>query len=163
MVTWSSNEKCPLIAENRASGDENEEYSNEIRFGPIETFPHRYHEATLRVLQMRRNFVWAEGGPWLVNPPLLHYLAVELGQTARTAPDAWCCLREERLQRWHGLTTGEELRALGLSARCRRRAHLGAGDQAVSENSETMSATSIIESPQILRCYLLEQHDDTTT
>ena len=88
------NEKCPLIAENRASGDENEEYANEVRFGPIETFPHRYHEAMLRALQMRRNFVWAEGGPWLVNPPLLHYMALELGKNARNAPDAWCYLRE---------------------------------------------------------------------
>ena len=90
------NERCPLIAENRASGDENEEYtsSHEARFGPIETFPHRYHEATLRMLQMRRNFVWAEGGPWLINPPLLHYLALELGKSAQNAPDAWCYLRE---------------------------------------------------------------------
>lgn len=90
------NERCPLIAENRASGDENEEYTSGHveRFGPIETFPHRYHEATLRMLQMRRNFVWAEGGPWLINPPLLHYLALELGKTARDAPDAWCYLRE---------------------------------------------------------------------
>jgi hypothetical protein len=90
------NENCPLIAENRASGDENEEYTWLLveRFGPIETFPHRYHEATLRMLQMRRNFVWAEGGPWLINPPLLHYMALELGKNARTAPDAWCYLRE---------------------------------------------------------------------
>jgi hypothetical protein len=90
------NEKHPLIAENRASGDENEEYTSGHveRFGPIETFPHRYHESTLRMLQMRRNFVWAEGGPWLINPPLLHYLAMELGKTAQTAPDAWCYLRE---------------------------------------------------------------------
>lgn len=90
------NEACPLIAENRASGDENEEYTagHVERFGPIETFPHRYREATLRMLQMRRNFVWAEGGPWLINPPLLHYLALELGKTARDAPDAWCYLRE---------------------------------------------------------------------
>jgi len=90
------NEKCPLIAENRASGDENEEYTSGHveRFGPIETFPHRYHESTLRMLQMRRNFVWAEGGPWLINPPLLHYLALELGKTGQTAPDAWCYLRE---------------------------------------------------------------------
>jgi len=90
------NEKCPLIAENRASGDENEEYTSrhEERFGPIETFPHRYHEATLRMLQMRRNFVWAEDGPWLINPPLLHYLALELGKPAQDAPDAWCYLRE---------------------------------------------------------------------
>jgi len=90
------NEQCPLISGNRASGDENEEYtsSHEARFGPIETFPHRYHEATLRMLQMRRNFVWAEGGSWLINPPLLHYLALELGKTAQDAPDAWCYLRE---------------------------------------------------------------------
>lgn len=90
------NESCPLIAENRASGDENEEYTaaHVERFGPIETFPHRYCEATLRMLQMRRNFVWAEGGPWLINPPLLHYLALELGKSVRTAPDAWCYLRE---------------------------------------------------------------------
>ena len=89
-------EQCPLIAGNRASGDENEEYTSGHveRFGPIETFRHRYHEATLRMLQMRRNFVWAEGGPWLINPPLLHYLALELGKSAQDAPDAWCYLRE---------------------------------------------------------------------
>ena len=89
-------ERHPLIAGNRASGDENEEYTvgHVARFGPLESFPHRYHEATLRMLQMRRNFVWAEGGPWLINPPLLHYLALELGRTTRDAPDAWCYLRE---------------------------------------------------------------------
>jgi len=90
------NEQCPLIAENRASGDENEEYTSGHveRFGPIESFPHRYHESTLRMLQMRRNFVWAEFGSWLINPPLLHYLALEMGKNARNAPDAWCYLRE---------------------------------------------------------------------
>lgn len=89
-------ERNPLVAGNRASGDENEEYGagHVVRFGPIETFPHRYHESMLRALQMRRNFLWAEGGPWLINPPLLHYVALELGQSARTAPDAWCYLRE---------------------------------------------------------------------
>lgn len=94
------NEKCPLIAENRASGDENEEYTviHEKRFGPIESFPHRYHESTLRMLLMRRNFVWAESGPWLINPPLLHYLALELGKNVRTAPDAWCYLRESTVK-----------------------------------------------------------------
>jgi hypothetical protein len=92
-------EKNPLVAENRASGDENEEYTkgHVARFGPIETFPHRYRESMLRVLQMRRNFVWAEGGPWLVNPPLLHYVALELGKNAQTAPDAWCYLRESHV------------------------------------------------------------------
>lgn len=93
------NEQSPIVAENRASGDENEEYQNEVRFGPLETFPHRYHESMLRALQMRRNFLWAETGTWLVNPPLLHYVALELGQTVRTAPDAWCYLRESRTRK----------------------------------------------------------------
>ena len=43
---------------------------------------------------MRRNHLWAEGGPWLIDPPLLHYVALELGHTVETAPDAWCYLRE---------------------------------------------------------------------
>jgi hypothetical protein len=89
-------ERNPLIAENRASGDENEEYTpgHVARFGPLETFAHRYRESMLRVLQMRRNFVWAEGGPWLIDPPLLHYVALSLGKNAETSPDAWCSLRE---------------------------------------------------------------------
>ncbi|MBT3292470.1 MAG: hypothetical protein HN380_34520, partial [Victivallales bacterium] len=93
-------ESNPLIAENRASGDENEEYTrnHEARFGPLDTFPHRYRESMLRVLQMRRNFLWAEGGKWLVNPPLLHYVALELGKTVKTAPDAWCYLRESHVR-----------------------------------------------------------------
>ncbi|MHC4249145.1 MAG: hypothetical protein ACYS9X_08465 [Planctomycetota bacterium] len=91
-----ADESNPLIAENRASGDENEEYTrgHETRFGLVDTYPHRYRESMLRVLQMRRNFIWAEYGRWLVNPPLLHYVALELGKNARTAPDAWCYLRE---------------------------------------------------------------------
>ena len=92
-------ENCPLIAENRASLDENEEYRNELRFGPIETFPHRYRESMLRALEMRRNFLWAEGGRWFINPPLLNYVALELGKKANDAPDAWCYLRESRTRR----------------------------------------------------------------
>jgi len=57
----------------------------------------RLYESMLRVLQMRRNFVWAEGGRWLVNPPLLHFVALELGKNVRSAPDAWCYLRESRV------------------------------------------------------------------
>ena len=88
------NESHPLMDGRRASGDENEEYANEVRFGPLATFPHRYHESMLRALQMRRNHLWAEGGRWLINPPLLNYVALELGRTAPDAPDAWCYLRE---------------------------------------------------------------------
>jgi hypothetical protein len=90
------NEEHPIIAENRSSGDENEEYTavHVTRFGPMGTWPHRYRESMLRSLQMRRNHLWAEGGPWLIDPPLLHYVALELGHTVETAPDAWCYLRE---------------------------------------------------------------------
>jgi len=89
-------EDCPPIAGNWAFGDENEEYSpgvHENRFGPIESWPHRYRESMLRALQMRRNLLWAESPPW-VNIPLLNYVGLELGKNARTAPDAWCYLRE---------------------------------------------------------------------
>lgn len=91
-----TDESLPPIAENRAFGDENEEYSPNAhvpRFGPISTWPHRYRESMLRALQMRRNFLWAEGNPW-VNPALLSYVGLELGRNVRDAPDAWCYLRE---------------------------------------------------------------------
>jgi len=96
------NEECPLIAENRASGDENEEYvpaAHVARFGPVEGWPHRYRESMLRVLQMRRSFIWAEGGRGLMDPPLLCYVALELGKSRLTAPDAWCYLRESVIGR----------------------------------------------------------------
>jgi hypothetical protein len=88
-------ETCPPIAENRAFGDENEEYTPFFipRFGPADTWPHRYRESMLRVLQMRRNFVWSEPTP-AVDPPLLAYVSLELGRSVRDAPDAWCYLRE---------------------------------------------------------------------
>lgn len=89
-------ETNPMISENRASGDENEEYGPAMvpRFGPVATWPHRYHESMLRVLQMRRNYIWAEGGAKPMDPPLLRYVALELGKTVQDAPDAWCYLRE---------------------------------------------------------------------
>lgn len=100
-------EENPIIKENRASGDENEEYvigTHEARFGPAEFWSHRYREAMLRALQMRRNFLWAENGDILVNPPLLAFAALELGHQADTAPDAWCELRESYVKKepWKG-------------------------------------------------------------
>lgn len=94
-------ESCPPIAEGRAFGDENEEYAPNVhvpRFGPIETWPHRYRESMLRVLQMRRNFIWSESNPW-VDPPLLAYVSLELGRTVGDAPDIWCRLRESIIRR----------------------------------------------------------------
>jgi len=96
-----TDESCPPIVENRAFGDENEEYSPRVhvpRFGPMDTWLHRYRESMLRALQMRRNFIWAEGNPW-VDLPLLAYVSLELGRNVADAPDAWCYLRESYVRR----------------------------------------------------------------
>ena len=93
-------ESCPPIRDGRAFGDENEEYSPKAhvpRFGPVDTFAHRYRESMLRSLQMRRNFLWVEGEPW-VDLPLLAYVSLELGRNVQTAPDAWCYLRESMVR-----------------------------------------------------------------
>ncbi len=92
-----TDETLPPIAENRVFGDENEEYNpaselHVTRFGPISTWNHRYREATLRALQMRRNTLWE---PTLsLDPYLSAFLANELGHQVKDAPDAWCYLRE---------------------------------------------------------------------
>jgi beta-glucanase (GH16 family) len=92
-----TDETLPPIAENRVFGDENEEYDpasdlHIARFGPISTWNHRYREATLRALQMRRNYLWE---PTLSPDPYLSaFLANELGRQVKDAPDAWCYLRE---------------------------------------------------------------------
>ena len=88
----------PPIARNLIFGDENEEYSatgtlHVDRFGPRTMWNHRYREATLRMLQMRRNYVWEPYGT-TPDPYLSGYLALELGRAVADAPDAWCYLRE---------------------------------------------------------------------
>ena len=87
-------ESLPPISENRAFGDENEEFSDLVipRFGPWETFMHRHRESTLRMLQMRRNFAWIENS--MMNPPLTHYFSLQLGRNVENTPDVWCYLRE---------------------------------------------------------------------
>lgn len=93
-------ESCLPIAERRAFGDENEEYHPDVhvdRFGPVDTWPHRYRESMLRTLQMRRNWLWVESSPWM-DPPLLAFVGLELGRTVEDAPDAWCRLRESRIR-----------------------------------------------------------------
>jgi len=89
-----TDENLPPIAESRAFGDENEEYSSLMlpRFGPWETFMHRFRESTLRSLQMRRNFVWIESTK--LDPDLTCYLSLSLGHNVETTTDAWCYLRE---------------------------------------------------------------------
>jgi beta-glucanase (GH16 family) len=103
-----TDETLPPIAENRIFGDENEEYdpASELhvaRFGPVSTWNHRYREATLRALQMRRNCLWE---PALSPDPYLSaFLANELGRQINDAPDAWCYLRESYVHegnQWKG-------------------------------------------------------------
>ncbi len=88
------NENYAPIKEGRVWGDENEEYSKVWidRFGPYNTFPHRYHESSLRVLQMRRTYVWETGGSF--DPHLQAYVALSLARTIEDTPDVWCYLRE---------------------------------------------------------------------
>lgn len=93
-----TDESCPLIARRLASGDENEEYGRGwvSRFGPYETFPHRYRESMLRALQMRRSYLLVDRSQ--MDPPLFHYVCLELGRTVEDAPDIWCYLRETLLR-----------------------------------------------------------------
>jgi len=89
-----TDEKCPPLAQGYAWGDENEEYARgwTARFGPYETFGHRYRESMLRALQMRRNYLRTDRSD--LDPALLHYVCLELGRTVDDTPDAWCYLRE---------------------------------------------------------------------
>jgi len=89
-----TDDQCPPIAQGFAWGDENEEYSRgwTARFGPYETFGHRYRESMLRALQMRRNYLRTDRSD--LDPALLHYVCLELGRTLDDTPDAWCYLRE---------------------------------------------------------------------
>ncbi|MDX9982185.1 MAG: hypothetical protein RBU25_19350, partial [Lentisphaeria bacterium] len=82
-------------------GDENEEYRPAMyadqpgrpgRFGPLESFNYRYFTSMLRMLQMRRNYLYA--GEESPDPQLLSYVAHSLGRTVHDTPDAWCFLRE---------------------------------------------------------------------
>lgn len=91
-------ESLPPIAKDLMFGDENEEYSTSgdflvNRFGPRTMWNHRYREATLRLLQMRRNYVWEPHGCTL-DPYLSAYLTLALGRQVSDTPDAWCYLRE---------------------------------------------------------------------
>lgn len=91
-------ESVPMIAEERYNGDDNEEYiegRHEMRFGPVEYWPHRHHESSLRILQMRRNFLIRYHVA--TNPNMASYVALELGRNVGNTPDIWCYLRKSYL------------------------------------------------------------------
>lgn len=94
-------EEYPAIREQRAWGDENEEYDAEFipRFGPVETFHHRYIQSSLMALVMRRNSIWEQNGGVTLDPYFTAFMGLELGRTVENTPDIWCCLRESYIRR----------------------------------------------------------------
>ena len=97
----SVDETYPAIREQRAWGDENEEYDAEFipRFGSVETFHHRYIQSSLMALVMRRNSIWEQNGGVTLDPHFTAFMGLELGRTIENTPDIWCCLRESYVRR----------------------------------------------------------------
>ncbi|VGO22887.1 hypothetical protein [Pontiella sulfatireligans] len=91
-------ETNPFIANNLRFGDENEEYSNEERFGWKESFPYRYQISSFRMLQMRRNYVMHDNNT--LNPELTWYLGLGLSRNVENTPDAWVMLNELSISPW---------------------------------------------------------------
>lgn len=96
-----TDEEYAPIKEKRAWGEENEEYDPEFlpRYGPFESFPHRYREASLSLLVMRRNSIWDQNGGVTLDPHLTAFVGLELGRDVYDAPDIWCELRESYIKR----------------------------------------------------------------
>jgi MYXO-CTERM domain-containing protein len=82
----------PPIAENRATGDENEEYDG--RKWPVEENPHRWHESTLRCLSMHFRFVYITRDAYAIDPDLSAYAQGTWGKRVHDSIDAWSYLRE---------------------------------------------------------------------
>lgn len=97
-------ESNPVIAGNLFHGEENEEYSErwatdwrDFRFGrSVVSFPYRYFTSSLRLLQMRCNYLLTNDFALL--PEMLAWVGLELGRTVEDTPDAWCFLRESYIK-----------------------------------------------------------------
>ena len=87
----------------RFLGDENEEYEEKWthRFGKLESFVYRYFVSSLRLLQMRRNYLL--NNPFCVYPEMLPFISLEMGRTVEDTPDVWCALRESYLRGKRGM------------------------------------------------------------
>jgi hypothetical protein len=77
------------IAQGRTWMDEYEAFDR--KFTSPERLQQNYRMATLRALQMRRSTVWTETNS-VINPKLLNWASLELGQSTGTAADAWVAL-----------------------------------------------------------------------
>ena len=91
-------EQSPIIRTGAFSGDENEEYADRWthRFGPIESFTYRYFTSSLRLIQMRRNYLLHS--PFSIYPDMLPFVSQEMGRTVKDTPDVWCFLRESYMR-----------------------------------------------------------------
>jgi hypothetical protein len=98
------NENCPLIVKEALHGEVNEEYderwataATQNRYGnSTDSFPYRYFTSSLRMLQMRVNLACYPN--FTLIPAMIPWMSLEVGRTAKTAPDAWCFLRESYLK-----------------------------------------------------------------
>jgi hypothetical protein len=93
------NEDAVGTQASRFLGDENEEYEESwtSRFGKLDSFVYRYFTASLRLLQMRRNYLL--NNPFCVYPEMLPFISLEMGRTVEDTPDVWCALRESYLRK----------------------------------------------------------------
>ncbi len=97
----SVDESFAPIAEGRTFLDENEVYeSGRDTARPKSTWPYNYRMSNFRMLQMRRNIAWMERNS-VINPKMLNWMSLELGQTVESTPDAWVVL----MRTWIGSGT----------------------------------------------------------
>jgi len=126
-------EDAPLLEEGRILGEENEEYEanwssewrtwspaefggeynasappqgHAARYGPLRSFPYRYLMSSLRLLQMRCNYLLAS--TVVVNPDLYSYVALALGREADDSPDAWAFLASAEFANGRGTVSNFE-------------------------------------------------------
>lgn len=85
-------ENNDFIKRDVAFGDENEEYTSELRFGWKESFAYRYYISSFRMLQMRRNYVMHDENSLI--PDLTWYVGLGLARRVQDTPDAFCLLSE---------------------------------------------------------------------
>ncbi len=87
-----------FIKNNPAFGDENEAYTNELRFGWKESFPYRYYVSSFRMLQQRRNYVMHASNT--LNRELTWYVGLGLSRKVENTSDAFSMLSEYYLSPW---------------------------------------------------------------
>ena len=126
-------EEAPLLQGGLLLGEENEEYEAQwssdwrtfepaerggaynpnappqghaARFGPLRSFPYRYFMSSLRLLQMRVNYLLAS--TVVVSPDLYAYVAASLGHEADTSADAWCLMASAEFDYGRGTVSNFE-------------------------------------------------------